>query len=68
MLEYFESIQSVNLVEEYVEYFQKKEIKVKTLSNGTDYINIFCKSLDNINIKKPDFYLDENEVLYYHFY
>ena len=52
----------MDLVDEYLEYFQKKEIKVKTLSNGTDHINIFCKSLDNINIKRPDFYLDENEV------
>ena len=63
MLEYFESIQSVDLVDEYVEYFHKRELRVKTFSNETDYINIFCKSLDNINIKKPDFYLDENEVL-----
>ena len=55
-------------MEEYLEYFQMKEIKDKTLSNGTDIINVFCKSLDNFNIKKPDFYLDENEVLYYHLY
>ena len=54
-------------MEEYVEYFLKKEIKVKTLYNATDYINIFCKTLDNINIKKPDFYLDENEVQLYLF-
>ena len=53
----------MDLVDEYLEYFQKKEIKVKTFINGTDYINIFCKSLENINIKRPDFYLDENEVL-----
>lgn len=53
-------------MEEYIEYFQKREIKVKTLYNETDYINIFCKTLDNTTIGKPNFYLDENEVLLYH--
>ncbi|KAM3134343.1 hypothetical protein pb186bvf_013628 [Paramecium bursaria] len=63
MIDFYESIQSVELIEDYIEYFNRREIKVKAIKNETNFISLYFQSLDNNpNQRKAEFYLDENEV------
>lgn len=47
MIDFYDSIQSIELVEDYIEYFNRREIKVKAIKNETNYISMYFQSLDN---------------------